>query len=82
MLSEAEIIEKLEKMVSERRFQHSLRVKDMSIELAKKYDVDIEKVKFAALFMIVQKATAVKNFSNCVMISMLKLTNMGNCISN
>lgn len=49
MLSENEMIAKLQTMVSERRFQHSLRVKDVAQELARIYEADVEKIKVAAI---------------------------------
>lgn len=49
MYTEDQIIEKLKGMVSERRFHHSLRVKDTAMELAKVYGIDVEKAKLAAI---------------------------------
>lgn len=49
MYTEEQMIEKLKSMVSERRFQHSLRVRDTAVELAKIYGVDQEKASTAAI---------------------------------
>lgn len=48
-VDEGQIIDKLKTMVSERRFSHSLRVRDTALDLAKRYDVDPQKVNIAAL---------------------------------
>lgn len=47
--SEEEIEDYLKKNLKEKRFLHSLRVKDMAIKMAKFYNIDIEKTKMAAL---------------------------------
>lgn len=44
-----EIIENQKEMLSEKRFNHILRVKDMAVQLAKIYNVDEEKIEVAAL---------------------------------
>ncbi|KHO38252.1 phosphohydrolase [Clostridium tetani] len=49
MWSEEEIEDYLKKNLKEKRFLHSLRVKDMAIKMAKFYNIDIEKTKMAAL---------------------------------
>ncbi len=49
MWSEDKIIEYLKKNLNKQRFEHSLRVRDTSIELAKHYGADIYKAKLAGL---------------------------------
>ncbi|CAI2590978.1 hypothetical protein AKUH3B111A_06440 [Apilactobacillus kunkeei] len=48
-LSREELIEKLNNDLTQSRFEHVLRVEQMSIELAKKNDVDVEKASVAGL---------------------------------
>ena len=48
-LSREELIEKLNNALTQSRFEHVLRVEQMSIELAKKNDVDVEKASVAGL---------------------------------
>lgn len=47
--SRVDLMEKVASQMSEKRFQHVLRVEQKSIELAKLYNVDIEKASIAAL---------------------------------
>ena len=52
MLTEAEAIEKLAKLIDSKRLQHSLAVKETALELWQKYkqiEIDKNKVKWAAL---------------------------------
>ncbi|MDY6065360.1 MAG: bis(5'-nucleosyl)-tetraphosphatase (symmetrical) YqeK [Finegoldia sp.] len=44
-----EIEKRLEKVLSEKRYKHVLRVRDKAIELGKLYDLDLEKLEVAAL---------------------------------
>ncbi len=45
----------LEKNLKKSRFEHSLRVRDMAVELAERYGADIEKTEIAAIFHDVKK---------------------------
>lgn len=49
MWSEQQIMDYLQKVLNKQRYEHSLRVKDTSIELAKHYGADINKAKLAGL---------------------------------
>lgn len=49
MWSEDKITDYLKNNLNKERYEHSLRVKDTSIELANVYNEDIDKSKFAAL---------------------------------
>lgn len=44
-----EILKKVQEILPEKRYEHTLRVVDTAVELAKKYDVDEEKAKIAAV---------------------------------
>lgn len=44
-----EIIERLQQMLSPKRFEHSLKVMEASIQLAEKYGEDVEKAALAGL---------------------------------
>ncbi|CDI50239.1 metal dependent phosphohydrolase [Clostridium tetani 12124569] len=59
--SEEEIEDYLKKNLKEKRFLHSLRVKDMAIKMAKFYNIDIEKTKMAALIHDCAKNKKMKN---------------------
>lgn len=48
-LSRDELIESVSKQMSDKRFQHVLRVEKKAIELAKRYNVELEKASIAAL---------------------------------
>ncbi len=48
-MTEQEVIEKLEEKLSANRLEHVLAVRDDAIELAKQYDVAVEKTRWAAL---------------------------------
>lgn len=54
-LSREEIIEEVRKRLTEYRFEHVLRVEETALELAEKYDVDLEKTSIAALLHDVAK---------------------------
>ncbi|MCY6371852.1 bis(5'-nucleosyl)-tetraphosphatase (symmetrical) YqeK [Clostridium ganghwense] len=49
MWSEEQIIEYLKENLKERRFKHSLSVRDTAVKLAEIYGVDIEKARIAGL---------------------------------
>lgn len=49
MMTLNEIIAKLRQMLSPKRFEHSLKVMEASIELAEKYGEDVEKAALAGL---------------------------------
>lgn len=49
MVTEGQILTKLKSMVSEKRYYHSIRVRDIAVGLAKKYNADVNKVNIAAL---------------------------------
>lgn len=53
--SRAEIIEQVEKRLSDKRFKHVLRVEETALKLAKKHGVNQEKVSIAALLHDVAK---------------------------
>lgn len=48
-MKENEIIEKLKTMISERKMEHSLNVRDVAVKLAQHYGADIEKVRIAGI---------------------------------
>ncbi|PRX20613.1 putative HD superfamily hydrolase involved in NAD metabolism [Orenia metallireducens] len=48
-MTENQAIEKLSTMIGEKRLKHTLGVRDTAIDLAKKYDVDVEKARWAGL---------------------------------
>ncbi|MEG0253963.1 bis(5'-nucleosyl)-tetraphosphatase (symmetrical) YqeK [Vagococcus sp.] len=48
-LTRDELKEKVSQHMSDKRFQHVLRVEKKALELAKRYDVDLEKASIAAL---------------------------------
>lgn len=49
MLDEKEIIDKLQKSLTTKRFGHSMRVVDTALKLAKIYNCDLKKTKIAAM---------------------------------
>ncbi len=49
MMTLNEITERLQQMLSPRRFQHSLKVMEASVKLAEKYGGDVEKAALAGL---------------------------------
>ncbi|MDT2847923.1 bis(5'-nucleosyl)-tetraphosphatase (symmetrical) YqeK [Vagococcus carniphilus] len=48
-MTREELMEKVSEQMSDKRFQHVLRVEKKAIELAHKYGVDVEKASIAAL---------------------------------
>lgn len=48
-MTEKEMLEKLRSMMDEKRFQHSLGVRDTAEMLAKKYGIDAEKARIAGI---------------------------------
>lgn len=59
---------------SEQRYAHSLGVMEMSEELAKKYNVDIERAKKAALMHDMAKAMPVENLRNYIKTNNLQVS--------
>lgn len=49
MLPKEQIIKKLKKEIDEERFQHTMRVAEVSKKLAREYNVNIEKAEISAL---------------------------------
>lgn len=49
MMNENEMLRKLKTMISESRYQHTLRVRDIAVELALVYNIDVSKVNTAAI---------------------------------
>lgn len=54
-LSRKELIDEIKQKLSKKRFDHVLRVEEVALKLARKYEADIEKVSIAALLHDIAK---------------------------
>lgn len=72
-LSRTELIAKVEEMMSQKRFEHVLRVEKKAIELAKMYHGDLEQVSIAALLHDIAKDQADEEMRDLVISENLNL---------
>ncbi len=60
------LIEKVQEKISDKRFQHVLRVEKKALELAEKYQLDFEKVSIAALVHDYAKEVSDEEFQQII----------------